>query len=209
MIDLGCFECPLDDDVRLGKGFVDVTLFDVTRASDIVLDLDRASAIRHFVVDRLRAGLPFGRLRTSHRLEGVGDHRQHLVLDLDGPHGLFGQRLRLGRHRRHRLTHPAHLVGQNVMIPVQNLGDGDDPLVVAHLGDVVKRDANGPQRLGRAHVYRLDASMSIRAGEDAAVQHMRQADIGRKPLLACHFANAVLARSHMAQDTKIFGFQLH
>ena len=137
------------------------------------------------VVDRLGAGL--------HRLDGVGDHRQRLVLDLDRPRGPLGQLFRLRRHGGHRLAHAPHLVGQHVVVLVQRPRHGDDALVVEDVRDIVEGEHDRAHRFGRARVDALDAGVRVRAGDEAPVQHPRQDDVAEYMLLPRHPGDAVLA----------------
>ena len=56
--------------------------------------------------------VPHRRRARLHRVLGMDDERQHLVVDLDRLGGVERLRLRLGHHHRDRLADMARLVGR-------------------------------------------------------------------------------------------------
>ncbi len=194
MIDLLRVERALDHHVCCGERLVHVPFFDLARAGDIVLNLNFLWTPQHRVINRLGARL--------HRFNGVGENRQNLVFDLDGTHRLFGQLLGLCSDGGDRLSHPTHLVGQDVMVFVQDRRDGDDALVVSHLGDVIKGDHDRPHCFRRAGVNVLDPRVGVRAGQNAPVEHVWQGQVYRILLLPCHAGDAIFTRRHLAYRMK-------
>ncbi len=195
VVDFGRLKSALDDGVCLGEGPLHVPFLNLACTGDVVLDFDLFLAPQHRVVDGFGVRL--------HCLDGVGEHGQDLVLDLDGPHRLLGQFLRLCCHGGDRLSHAPHFVGQDIVVLVQDFGDGNDAFVVAHARNVIEGDTHGPHRLCLADINALDAGVGVGAGKNTAVQHVWQADVNRIPLLPCYSGDPVFARSHFAQNVKL------
>ena len=195
VVDLRRAELALDHDIGCGERGFDVPFEDVARTGDVVFDRDFVVAQHHRVVERRGAGL--------HRRDGIGDHGQRLVLHHHRPRRLLGQRLGLGRHRRHRLAHAPHLVGQDVVIFVQRPRHRDDALVVADLGHVSEGEAYGAHRFRGAGVHAHDARVRVRAGHDPPVQHPRQTDIGCVLLLPRDACDPVLAPGGVPDDIEL------
>ena len=121
----------LDDDLRVGRGGVDVAPAVVVLAQDVGGG-QRIVGTQRGILDERRT-----------RGEGRGDRRdggQRLALDPDEPGGLLGRVLRLGRDRRDRLA------------VVVRLADGDDRAVLP-----LRPEARHRLRAGRRRSDGADA----------------------------------------------------
>ena len=83
------------------------------------------------------------------------------------------------------------------MVLVQRRRDGDEALVVTHLWNLREGEADRAHRLCLTHVDALDPGVGVGAGEDAPVQHSRQADVDRVALLTGHDGDAVFAGGYL------------
>ncbi len=127
---------------------------------------------------------------------------QRLVLDLDGARGAFGQLFGLRGDGSDGFAHAPDFVGQHIMVLVQRLWDGDDALVVEHVRDVVEGEHTAPIAIGCAHVNALDASVRVRAGDDAPVQHPSADDVAGILFLPGDPGDSILATRDLAKTWK-------
>ena len=155
---------PLVDDVRLGEASLDV--------ADTAVDVDQDVALRVAdegvlapVVDHRRAG--------PHRLLGVEDGRQDLVLDRDLAAPFLGGGLGLGHHGGHPLPDEADDVVEHVGvvgIDAEVLVDGGGVELARHV--LPGEDRMHARHLERgALVDRDDAGVGVRRAEHLQVQH--------------------------------------
>ena len=125
---------------------------------------------------RMKASAPLSwsdRRAGSHRLLGVEDGRQHLVLDLDLAAPFLGGGLGLGHHGGHPLPDEAHHVVEHVGVV------GIDAEVVVDGGGVElpRHVLPGEDRMHARHgergvlVDRDDAGVGVRRAEHLQVQH--------------------------------------
>jgi hypothetical protein len=112
----------LVDDVGLGEAGPDVAEASVQVEQDVALGMADERVRRLLVVDHRRSGL--------HRLLGVEDRREHLVVDLDAAAAFLRGGLAVGRHGRHALPDEPHDVVQHVGIV------GIDEVVVVDGGGI-------------------------------------------------------------------------
>ena len=190
----------LDRHVRLAEGGVGAVLVAHLPGEDVVVVL--ALAVRTFGL--AREVVAQDRRVGRHRLEGIDDHRQRLVLDLD-------QIGRIGRHvavlgddegdllvlEQHLLLgeHGLHVAGQRRHV------------VQAERLEVGRRQhrEHARDRLGLRRVDPLDTGVAVGRARKVAVEHARQLQIVDVAALALDEADILDALALAAHPLQALG----
>ncbi len=187
-------EVTLDDEVRFREALLDVAhlrdhaLGDVGR---LVARLVEALGAQVVVQDR----------RTRlHRVDGVDDVRQDLVIHLDQLERALRDRIAGRRDGGDRMA-----VEQRLLARHRGPGHVAGDPALGNLGEVVARHHrfHAGQRLGRRRVDRLDDRVRVRAPERPAVEHAGQEEVGAEPGLAGNLVEPVMLDGVGADDLEI------